>query len=181
MAERHTCDVERPVVLTTRRLVVTAWLPRDAEDLYELHSDPRTMRFVGPGRPETREECDRRLASYLDEQRNRGWTKWRVQTTQGAMIGRAGFGAYGPNRELGYTLRPDAWGRGLATELAEALVGWHTERLDPNCPSDLWAWAAVQNTASRRVLEKVGFDFIDHREHHGTSCAFYVHGHETQL
>ena len=90
------------------------------------------------------------------------------------MIGRAGFGAYGPNRELGYALRSDSWGHGLATELALALVRWHTENPDPNGPPDLWAYAAVENIASRRILEKVGFDFIDDRDHHGTSCAFYV-------
>jgi len=88
-------------VTRTRRLVVTTWMPGDVDDLHKLHSDPLTMRFVGPGRPETREECDHRLASYLNEQRTRGWTKWRLQTPKGSMIGRAGFGAYGPNRELG--------------------------------------------------------------------------------
>jgi [ribosomal protein S5]-alanine N-acetyltransferase len=181
MAGRHTSHVERQVVLTTRSIVVTTWLPDDVEDLYQLHSDPPTMRFVGPGRPESREECDRRLALYLNEQRIRGWTKWRVQTTEGAMIGRAGFGAYGPNRELGYILRPASWGRGLATELAQALVDWHAKHPDPGHPTDLWAYAVEEHAASRRVLEKVGFDFIDHRAHHGSTCAFYIHGHETQL
>ena len=177
----HTFYVERRTVLATRRLFVTTWVPGDAHDLHELHSNPSTMRFVGPGRPENREEIDSRLASYLNEQRSRGWTKWRVQTTAGTMIGRAGFGVYGSNRELGYTLRPDFWGYGLASELADALVRWHIENVDRNAPLDLWAYAAVENTASRRVLEKVGFDLIDHRDHHGTQCAFYVLKHPSQL
>ncbi len=168
------------MVLTTRRLVVTTWLPEDADDLHELHSDPLTMRFVGPGRPETREECDNRLAAYIEEQYIRGWTKWRVQTMDGTTVGRAGFGAYGSNRELGYTLRPDAWGHGLATELAQALVRWHTTHPDSERPSDLWAYAAVENTASRKVLEKVDFNFVDNREHQGTTCAFYVLGDKSQ-
>src|SRR5664279_5495404 len=125
-------------------------MPGDVDDLHKLHSDPLTMRFVGPGRPETREECDHRLASYLNEQRTRGWTKWRVQTPKGSMIGRAGFGAYGPNRELGYTLRSDSWGHGVATELALALARLHTENPDPNGPSDLWAYAAVEHLPSRQ-------------------------------
>ena len=62
----------------TRRLVVTTWVPGDVDDLHKLHSDPLTMRFVGSGRPETREECDHRLASYLNEQRTSGWTKCRA-------------------------------------------------------------------------------------------------------
>jgi RimJ/RimL family protein N-acetyltransferase len=59
-------------------------------------------------------------------------------------------------------------------------VRWHTENPDPNGPPDLWAYAAVENIASRRVLEKVG-DFIDDRDHHGTSCAFYVFTHGPRL
>jgi len=156
-------------VTRTRRLVVTTWMPGDVDDLHKLHSDPLTMRFVGPDGPETREECEHRLASYLNEQRTRGWTKWRVQTPKGSMIGRAGFGAYGPNRELGYTLRSDSWGHGLATELALALARLHTENPDPNGPSDLWAYAAVEHLPSRRVLQKVGFELY---RRHGSPWHF---------
>ena len=122
---RDTPNVERQVVLTTRRLVVTTWVHADVDDLYELHSDALTMQFVGPGRPESRPECRARrgLASYLNEQHARGWTKWRGQTTAGAMSGRAGFGAYGPERELGDTLRTAVWGRGTGTGLADGLGG----------------------------------------------------------
>ncbi len=161
-------------MLRTHRLVLTTWLPGDSEDLFRLHSEPTTMLHVGPGRPETPEECDRRLDTYLSEQRSRGWTKWRVQTPDGSMIGRAGFGAHGPNRELGYTLAPACWGRGLATELAGALVNWHDANPDAHLHRELWAYAAVPNVASQQVLEKVGFEFVGHRDHHATLCAFYV-------
>lgn len=111
----------------------------------------------------------------MDEHRVRGWTRWRVQTTAGAMIGRAGFGAHGPHRELGYTLQPDSWGAGLATEVAAALVNWYANHPELDEPHEPWAYAAPENGASLRVLEKVGFDFVDVRDHHGTDCAFYVH------
>lgn len=173
--------MERQVVLTTRRLVVTTWVPADVDDLHELHSDALTMKFVGPGRPESRSECRTRLASYISEQHARGWTKWRVQTTDGAMIGRAGFSANGSQRKLGYTLRPAVWGCGMATELADALVRWHIGHVDAHAATDLWAYSAVENLASCRVLEKVGFDFVDRREHRGTVCALYVHGRASHL
>ena len=54
MAGRHPSNLERQVVLTTRSIVVTTWLPDDVEDLHELHPDPLTMRFTGPWRPESR-------------------------------------------------------------------------------------------------------------------------------
>lgn len=168
--------MQRRTVLATHRWTLTTWLPADEDDLYRLHSDPDTMRFVGPGRPETRTEVRARLRRYLAEQACPGWTTWRVTDPQGTLIGRAGFGAHGSHRELGYTLHRDHWGRGLATELAAALARWHSEHPDPadGAPTQLWAYAALENLPSRRVLEKVGFAFVDVREHSGVPCAFYV-------
>lgn len=167
MQQRHT-------IVTTDRLAVTTWLPTDIDDMFALHSDPETMRFVGPGRPESRQEVEQRLDTYLREQQSRGWTKWRVQDRQGEMIGRAGFGGFGNNRELGYTLRREVWGLGYATELAITLVRWHRTHLDDGMPADLWAYAAMGNLPSRRVLEKAGFTFAEERQHNKMPCGFYV-------
>jgi RimJ/RimL family protein N-acetyltransferase len=57
-------------------------------------------------------------------------------------------------RELGYWVRADRWGRGLATEMSAALcrVGFEVDlvqRLDLRCEPD--------NQASARVAEKLGF------------------------
>ena len=162
----------RETILSTPRLVVTTWLPTDLADLAALHSDPLTMRYIG-GRPESREESAARLNTYLEEQSRQGWTKWRVATPVGETIGRGGFGTYGPHRELGYTLRRDHWGQGLATELATALVQWHrTHAADP----ELWAYAVAENTPSRRVLEKTGFHLVEIKPYGGVDCAFYTLG-----
>lgn len=164
-------SMQRWTVLATERLQVTTWLPEDVDDLHRLHSDPVTMRWVRGGRPETREEVDALLASYLNEQENRGWTKWRVVDHDGALVGRAGFGPHddGRGRELGYTLRRDLWGRGLATEIAAELVSWHRRYGD----AELWAFAVVENVASCRVLDKAGFRYVGGAEHNGMPCAVY--------
>ena len=163
--------MQRHTVLETGRLLVTTWLPEDVEDLLRLHSDPEVTRWVRHGRPETRAETESLLASYLDEQDNRGWTKWRVADRNGVLVGRAGFGAHDREggRELAYTLRRELWGRGLATEVADGLVGWHRDHIDAH----LWALAAIENVASRRVLEKVGFGHIGETEHNDMPCALY--------
>jgi ribosomal-protein-alanine N-acetyltransferase len=163
--------MQRRIVLATDRLLVTTWLPEDVEDLRRLHSDPVTMRWVRHGRPETHAETEKLLASYLDEQHDRGWTKWRVANRDGVLVGRAGFGSHddGRGRELGYTLRRDLWGRGLATEVAAGLVDWHRGHVD----AELWALAAIENVTSRRVLEKVGFGYVSGAEHNDVPCALY--------
>lgn len=94
-------SVDRQVVLTTQRLQVTTWLPDDLDDLHRLHADPLTMRWVRHGRPETRDEVAALLSTYLTEQCERGWTKWRVAAHDGTLVGRAGFGRRGDGRGLG--------------------------------------------------------------------------------
>lgn len=164
--------MHRQVVFKTERLQVTTWVPEDIDDLHRLHADPVTMRWVRCGRPETRAETETLLASYRSEQRDRGWTKWRIADQDNVLVGRAGFGRHddGAGRELGYTLRRDCWGHGLATEIAAGLVDWHHQNSDVQ----LWAFAALDNAASRRVLEKVGFSLVDDAgEHNGVPCALY--------
>ena len=176
-ATRQTDRVERGIILRTARLSVATWLPTDLDDLNRLHSDPLTMAFIG-GRPEARDESAARLDRYLDEQATRGWTKWRVADTGNQMIGRAGFGLYAQDRELGYTIGRDLWGQGLATEVATALVAWHSA--NPASRSSnaagamrLWGYAAVENVASIRVLTKSGLHLIETREHAGRPYAFF--------
>ena len=164
--------MSRHLVLATRRTRITRWLPSDLADLAELHADPVVMTHLGKGRPETLDEVRARLDDYLREQQELGWTKWRVEDLSGRMIGRAGFGPYGEGRELGYTLARRVWGRGLATEIADALVHWH--RAHPRGGQGaLTAFAATSNAASRRVLEKVGFRFQRIQPHDGRPHALY--------
>jgi ribosomal-protein-alanine N-acetyltransferase len=169
--------VARTTILETRRTRLTTWLPDDLDDLHRLHSDPDTMRWIRPGRPVAIEDSRARLATYLAEQRS-GATKWRVEDLDsGAFVARAGFGEDAAHRALGYTLLPEAWGRGLATELATALVAWHRAHplVDPTTglPGDLTAYAALENAASCRVLEKAGLVLVCETEHNGWPSALY--------
>lgn len=166
--------VNRQTVLTTTRARLTTWLASDLHDLAVLHADPVTMQFIGHGRPETVAEARTRIADYCDEQRIRGWTKWRVENLDGEMIGRAGFGQSTVGRELAYALRRDQWNRGLATEIAAGLVRRHRRDLFGGHYSDgLCAYVEVGNHASVRVLEKVGFSFVDRRSYKDVACDYF--------
>jgi ribosomal-protein-alanine N-acetyltransferase len=165
----QTDHVERRIILQTDRLAVTTWLPEDLDDLNRLQSDPVTMAFIG-GRPETRDESVGRLGQYLDEQATRGWTKWRLESAGGRLVGRAGFGVYAEDREL--------WGLGLATEAATALANWHRDNpaswsSDAEGPMRLWGYADIDNVASIRVLAKSGLHRVETREHAGRPYAFF--------
>ena len=55
---------------------------------------------------------------------------------------------------IGYCLDDAAWGQGFATEAADALLHWAFDTLDLN---RVQAETDTRNTASGRVLEKLGF------------------------
>ncbi|MGD0564661.1 MAG: GNAT family N-acetyltransferase [Roseiarcus sp.] len=72
-------------------------------------------------------------------------------------IGAVALEARGQDRlTLGYALAPEAWGKGLASEAVGAMVdaGFVLTKA-----VELVASARVENAASRRVLEKAGFEF----------------------
>jgi [ribosomal protein S5]-alanine N-acetyltransferase len=119
--------------------------------LYAVHSDEETMRFVRAGRPETRAETAGLVDQYIAEQAATGFTKWRLADLDGHLVGRAGFGLHEDGRELGYTIRPDRWGQGLATEIGAALVTWHLTNA-AECP--LYAYVAADNPASEACQQK---------------------------
>ena len=67
----------------------------------------------------------------------------------GALAGIMGLGA-----EFGYWIARDRWGRGYATEAGRAVLRWH---FGAGPGDDVVAGHFVENAASARVLEKLGF------------------------
>ncbi len=69
--------------------------------------------------------------------------------------------------ELAFELLRQAWGRGYATEAAWAVLEWARSSGHERLWATVWDW----NTASRRVLAKLGFTETVRREvqaSHGT-------------
>lgn len=60
--------------------------------------------------------------------------------------------------EFGYVLAPSSWGKGLATEAVKALTGTVFSLTRAN---RILANSRAGNIASRRVLEKTGFTYVD--------------------
>lgn len=162
----------RRVVLETKRLVLTSWLATDVDPLHDVHADPETMRYVRNGRPESRVEVESLIDQYIAQEVAQGWTKWRLADLDGQLVGRAGFDGGPRSRELSYVIRRDRWGSGLATEIADALVGWHVAH---TADVPLRAIVELGNNASVRVLEKVGFRENGEEDHEGIRCWAFEH------
>jgi ribosomal-protein-alanine N-acetyltransferase len=136
--------------------------PLRAEDLKELclmHQDIEVMRYMGGARNE--EESKRWLSDNLDHWNIHGFGCWMLtHRADGGFVGRSGLRRAqldsGDEVELGYALVTQYWGKGLATEMAKAIVEIGFERLELE---SLIALVDAPNLASRKVAEKLGFHF----------------------
>ena len=140
----------------TPRLRVRRIEPGDGVAMLAVYGDAEAMRWVGDGRPLIRAQCEEWIDVTLRNYATRGYGMVAlVERSTGGSIGFCGLvhpdGQ--PEAEIKYALRRDHWGQGLATEAAAALLAWGASALGLQ---QVIATAALENTASHRVLLKVG-------------------------
>jgi RimJ/RimL family protein N-acetyltransferase len=143
--------------LRTRRLLLRRAQADDLDDIAALHGDPDVMRFIDDGRPVAREVVRERDLSWLTADYGPGRGYWiAVERDTGLVVGWFGLrplpaqpGVF----ELGYRLRPEAWGRGLASEGARLLV---RHAFGTVGASRVFATTMTVNQASQRVMAKAG-------------------------
>src|SRR5579885_1921041 len=122
-------------------------------------------RGPGDGPPDPAPPAARRRAGPLRIPRQRrrdGFGPWTVVTkSDGRIIGWGGLytdpfdPGWGP--EVAYFFRRDAWGRGYASELVAASLDIADNLLEL---PEVSGFARPENAASRRVLEKAGFELV---------------------
>lgn len=158
----------------TDRLSLRRFAPTDLDDLAALHGDPAVMRFID-GEPVPREVvAARTLPEILAEYERLPEVLGRfvlAERETGAFVGwvsllpanSVGLEKY-PGLELGYRLRTSMWGRGYAAEGARALIRRAFEDFNGSgCGHGYDRVAATTmtvNSASRRVMEKVGLRYV---------------------
>jgi [ribosomal protein S5]-alanine N-acetyltransferase len=149
-------DLDR---LETRRLVGE----RLREEHFAYHramdTDPDVMATLGGVRSEN--ESWETLRSGLEHWERNGFGPWVFhvretgETVGGAALRRVVIEGR-DEVELGYRVAAAWWRRGIATEMASALVGVAREELGL---AEIVAFTLPYNVASRRVMEKVGFAY----------------------
>jgi len=158
--------------LKTKRLILRPWKETDLAPFAELNADPNVMEYF----PSTlsRQESDnlaRRIQAKMEE---RGYGMWAVAIPGVAdfigFIGlnnedKSSFPAhFTPAVEIGWRLASEYWGKGYATEGAQAVLAYGFENLNLE---EIVSFTAVQNMRSRRIMEKIGMhhdskDDFDH-------------------
>jgi len=163
------------IFLETKRLIINTPESIDFDNLYLLQTDADVMKYIGNG-VRTQSEVMRGLEKAIAHQEKYGFSLGCVfEKESGAFVGRAGliYLAYDdtqPDIEVGYALTKVAWGKGYATELSNALIGWGFQHLPI---TKLVAVINPNNEYSRHVLEKVKMNYVGRVHYSNSEVALY--------
>lgn len=142
-------------MLTTERLLIRPVRAVDADALYEIRQ--RVARWQG----RSDRTLDETRTMYAEMEARRpgeqpGWHQYVIEA-RGGIVGDIGVDFGGPGEqqaELGYSLHPDHWGRGLAAEALAALI---THLFDHHRLHRLVGVTGADNARSCALLERIGF------------------------
>lgn len=142
------------VVLETERLVLRRPTLADVKAMARLANDRRVAQNTSRlPHPYTVGDAETFVEFIAQQPRD---TSFAI-TREGDLLGVIGIDLGKPDvPEIGYWLGVPHWGRGYATEAARAVIDYAFEEFGS---TELRAGARVVNPASRRVLEKCGFQW----------------------
>jgi RimJ/RimL family protein N-acetyltransferase len=167
--------LETQVVLESERLYVRTWREEDWQPLYRVMSDPRVHTYTGED-PWTEEQTQDMIAWCLEHKL--GWDPGYfncplIRRADDRLLGRVGLNLFIVETgvpEIEWTLGSAYWGRGYATEIGRAILGYGFQRAGFD---EIVGFARTEHAASRRVMLKIGMSYTGDREHDGRPLSFY--------
>lgn len=163
----------------TDRLILRELLPSDAEGMYALDADPEVHRYLGHQPIEDRQQAMAAIQNVRRQYEEEGVGRWAMEEkATGSLVGWTGLklvktpmNGYVNYHDLGYRLRREYWGRGLAIESAWPALAYGFEQLGL---ATIYAAAHVDNIGSNRVLQKLGFQRKNAFYYQDLPCHWYA-------
>ncbi len=159
--------------ITTSRLILRAFTEEDVDPLHRILGTKDILRyFPNPGSP-PRDKVERLISAQLKHWEEHGYGWWAVEPrSEKQLIGWSGlqFLPETDEVEVGYLLAQAFWGKGLATEAAQASLQYGFKNFDVE---SIIAIVHPENVASQRVIEKLGMSFVDQAHYFGMDCYRY--------
>ena len=146
-------------VLETERLILRQLVPEDTISVYRIRSDYRVTHY-NTGAPYRRvEQALRLIHSIQDGYEEQKELRWGLvlRGDDHTVVGMCGYNYWNRHdrrASVGYDLAHAYWGQGLMPEALRAVVEFGFHAMDLN---RIEADCTVENSASARVLEKLGF------------------------
>jgi RimJ/RimL family protein N-acetyltransferase len=161
--------------IETVRLRLRARVVADLEPIVAMDADPVVRRFIGgPLDPAPhRREVRRNIVEGRPEPHASWAIEWRDRPGLLGLCGLSRSEETGGATQIGWRLLPSAWGRGVATEAAGAVLA---RALGPLGLRAVVALIHPGNRASVRVAEKIGMERVGVARHRGVPQLVYRAG-----
>lgn len=161
-------------ILTTPRLRLEPMADAHFDDLFAMNSLPEVMRYI-TGKAESAEDTRAMLERVKARWAEDGFSWWAIiELASGRFVGACGIMFLGRDKanplELGWRLRPDAWGQGFASEAAARIAQFAFDELGAPL---VCAICNPQNRASSRVMERLGMHFRGEERWYEQNVALY--------
>ena len=168
--------------LRTDRLLLREMALDDVDGLWERRNDPRVAEYQNWTIPYSREEASRVVAGVvaMDGPEDDEW--WMCAVAEGAtgeMVGGLALHLEHDARtaEIGYTLAPEHWGKGYASEAARAVWQMAVSHFSD---TPLISLIFSENERSIRLAKAIGAHLENEIPFRGMTAHIYRHRSPTQ-
>lgn len=153
-------------VLETKRLILRELDMMDDIGMFELDSDADVHKYLGNNPVKTIEESRQVIAMIQQQYKEHGIGRWAmIEKSSNDFIGWAGLkfitepiNNHVHYYDLGYRLIKRYWGKGFATEAAQASLNYGFTVLNQD---SIYGIAITEHAASIHVLQKVGLTAVE--------------------
>ena len=151
--------MERDFFLTTKRIGFSEWKKDDITLAEILWGNPDVTKFICTSGRFSTQDIVNRLDIEIKNRAEYHVQYWPIfELTSNELIGCCGLRPYKEGKyEIGFHLRPKFWGQGYAIEAAQAVINYAFSVLKIE---GLFAGHNPNNTASSKVLHRLGFQYI---------------------
>ncbi|KRD58093.1 alanine acetyltransferase [Flavobacterium sp. Root935] len=157
-------------VVETERLILDEVNDGDVQEVFELRSNPETMKYIPRPLVKDHEDALEHIKMIKEKIENNTGINWAIRLKDNSkLLGIIGFYRLQPENyraEIGYIILPEFQGKGLVPEAVTRLTKFGFEDLRLH---SIEAVIDPENYASEKVLQKCGFT----KEAHLRESEFY--------
>lgn len=145
----------------------------DLGEFYEILKKNEVGKWLGLGKGMTFQEVERYVNKIIEHWDTHNFGVWAIinKATE-EIMGHCGLRFIDDTEdiEIIYLLDPKFWGNGYATEAGNEAVQYAFNCLKVD---KLTVRVRTGNSKSKKVIDKLGFEYIDDREYDGRTLSFY--------